>query len=286
VKINEIKTENLEQNLYNKTDIEINGGPSLNWINLAPLNNKTFEKSNNPKIGYNFSLDLSYYYNNKDGNNFAIGVAAGLGFSKLATGININYFEENDFSGYDSDLDPYYLITSLKNSTESIEMNFVNLQLIPLKYRHFFPKTMNGLEAVLSLGVNISYVLSSNYILEGEVTNKGFYDQWGIILPNIPEYNYLNNQTFSNSSDLNLSKILMAATISTGIYKYLNRKTSISLIFVYNHGFTNLIKEKTSEYLIIRDNGSNENVYHSFTEIGEKANTISLSIKAGLIFKL
>ncbi|NPA67205.1 MAG: PorT family protein [Chlorobi bacterium] len=181
-------------------------------------------------------ITANYYLSS----NYA--VSAGIEYCNFNSNFNTTYNNEqnNNLLRTDIDNDKYYLYV---NSDFSEENNLKYISL-PVKfiYRH---KLYNETSFFASLGISISYILSSESYISGNSVHSGWYDEYNLLVDNAPLYDF-GSYSYNNTFDLKLADIFLSGNIEAGISFPLKKSIYLNTGLNFNSSFTDLKYNESS----------------------------------------
>ncbi len=190
-------------------------------------------------------LELSIYLSK------GFGLGTGIFFGNYSTSYRFSPYIELDKVS-DPDGDSYRPQLTTNNLVETDKIRSIDIPVL-LKFRTGNART--GL--YFDLGIIYSKFSKASYSLEGSLTRKGYYDQWGVTLENIPVDGY-DFETFNYPADLEADDTQLAIPTS-GVNVYGAFGLSFPLyqgLFLkiganYTYGLTELPTTRTNHWVFL-----------------------------------
>ncbi len=223
-------------------------GPKKSNIYLslhgAPLYTKIYSKEifNNEnwsakgETGFSFGIKLSYFFSDY------FGINTGIGYSNYRTQYLLKDFDNygtNTLQDEDEDGDIYYKYFIDTDVKEYCTLNYLDIPLgiviKPAKERRIVP--------FLNFGLQISYLLSSNFNASGHSSYQGYYPYYHVVLYDLEEYGFTTRDIEEND-DWKLSTFTISAFFSPGVSVSLSRSISLGLNTGIYIGLNDLRYEK------------------------------------------
>ncbi len=139
----------------------------------------------------------------------------------------------------------------------------------------------------IRFGVNVNIPMENSFSGEGSFTSKGFYENYGLELGNIPELGFHTNAPlFSDQTDeYTLNRLFFSGVINAGISFPIRNKLSITLGGQYVFGITDPIKS-ASKTLPGEQAGSPVHDFKMVFYNGEPTRTRWYGFQLGLVYSL
>jgi OmpA-OmpF porin, OOP family len=220
------------------------------------------------KFGGTVNAAYSYFFSPSFGLQTGVGIQS---FHALST---LNFLTSSN--EIDIDGDSYQLRTNYTDWKEKQQVLFLDIPLLG-QYKHSFNKKIGFLA---SAGARISIPIYSSYkVLSGEIKTTGYYNQWNIVLQDLPKHGLITTSR-NYSGNLSVKPAYMAVTEAGLLYK-LSPKTDFYISGYFNYGFNNILTPDTKS--IYQLDGTYNSVFTSIET--KKVTTISVGFKTGLYWR-
>ncbi len=198
-------------------------------LNAAPLYTKIYSKDifnheywgAKGEIGFNLGLRVSYFFSN------TLGINAGIGYSSCRTQYflkDFNNYGINTLQDEDEEGDIYYKYFVDTDVEEYSTLNYLDIPLgitlRPVKERNIVP--------FLNFGLQISYLLSSNFNATGYSSYQGYFPYYHVVLYDLEEYGFTNRDIEEND-DWKVRPINISAFLSAGVSISISRSVSLGI---------------------------------------------------------
>lgn len=208
---------------------------SFNPFKLSPVkySGDNFEFSLENNFSYNTGINMGILIFPK----YRIFIKTGFQYKKIyyTTNLEQYIYQTNQI---DSDNYPYIRTNNINSISEETELSYY---VIPVgifkifKFKHF---NINA-----ELGAQYHNNINSTYSTSAKSLYSGFYkDLYGITISENGVYDF-GNYELENSDNLNSLTDFFTLYSSIGIGHYINKRTSINIDLLYNHGFNNIFNE-------------------------------------------
>ncbi len=179
-----------------------------------------------------FSAGISgnYYFSS----NYAVGI--GIEYYNLNSNFNTVYNNEqnNNLLRTDIDNDEYYLYVN-SNFSEENNLEYVSVP-VNFSYRH---KLYNEISFFASVGISVSYILSSSSYVTGTSVHSGWYEEYNLLVDDAPLYNF-GTYNYNDTFDFKLADIFLSGNLKAGISIPLKKSTYLNVGLKYDNSFTDL----------------------------------------------
>lgn len=208
-------------------------GPKKSNIHLsfhgAPLYTKIYSKDifNNEnwsakgQTGFCSGIKIAYFFNDY------FGINTGIKYSSYRTQYLLKNFDNygiNTLQDEDKDGDIYYKYFIDTDVKEYCKLNYLDIPLgimiKPLKERRIIP--------FLNFGLQISYLLSTNFDATGHSSYQGYYPHYHVVLYDLEKYGFTTRDIKEND-DWELSPFTISAFFSPGVSIALFRSVSFGI---------------------------------------------------------
>ena len=154
----------------------------------------------------------------------------------------------------DLDNDTYY--KDVEASLE--EMNTLTFIEIPVQFKYTIKPGSKTSYYVFG-GVSISYLLSADYDVSGDASLKGYYNEYNVLLEDIPEYGFETNTYSNTQGDWILNQLNFFGNLAFGVSFKTGYKSSLNIGPVLNYCLNDLkyveAKYKDDFYNLFGDPG-------------------------------
>ena len=159
------------------------------------------------------SMKYSVYFRTANlTKTFPLSIEAGVGYQSFGLKAKTNAHSltnaANDYDGF-----AYNAIFNYSDLQENLKFN--NL-IIPI--RLYIGRTIkNQTTAYAKIGLTPSIVLNSNYQSSGSYSIKGYYPQWGVLLENMEELGFVDDQQYCELGQPSVNKFVLWGNLSLGV---------------------------------------------------------------------
>ncbi|HUX96415.1 MAG TPA: outer membrane beta-barrel protein [Bacteroidales bacterium] len=217
--------------------IGINAGAVRSQI----INSGVYEnEETGPSSGrsVNGSVDFGYLFSRY------LGFKTGIGYSSFSSNISLASYQDFLIQK-DSENESYELQVNASNLTESQTITTLN---IPMNLAVNIPLGGN-VNIFLEPGVNIVIPVGNNFSNSGLFTYKGYYQEYNVVLENLPQYGLPSNMIVITDGSLELKKLWFDAVVYSGIDIAIKPKFHLSGGLYYSRSITDISGyESTEEY--------------------------------------
>ncbi|TLX77630.1 PorT family protein [Labilibacter sediminis] len=179
--------------------------------------------------GINFGADVYIYLNE----NMALGSGFRMTSYEATASINDYSIEQ---AGVDKDGDAYEMTSVSTNIEESHKISAIE---IPLLFRYQDWVTDNIMLFGATGPVFILPGSSSSKIASGSVKNVGFYPEWNLIIDDVPEYGFFDNELAGDMPEID-TKTSLAWTIEAGAEIFISKRLNVFASLYYQSCFSSV----------------------------------------------
>lgn len=172
----------------------IDGSSGLSNI----LNNNLSSEIWDSKASLGYSLNIGYFHS--FGSMFRI--KTGLGFSSLSNSLTGNgEFISQSF--LDIDNDSYTETLILNNTQKNSNLMYLSVPVI----FELGNLSINKTGFYFDFGFKYSYLIHENFNTQGNYTSKGYYEQWGVTVEDVPELGFYSSGELESNVGFKKSNI-------------------------------------------------------------------------------
>lgn len=240
--------------------IGLSGGYGSAGLLNSSINNSGIYTASNVQTKPFFNIEAYYMFTR------GFGLGTGISFGSYSTINKIDaYSQESSFTQTDIDNDVYIPIFAINNFTEQITVSATEIPFL-LKFR-----TGKGNTAVyLDFGVIYS-LYSGSMVLNGSTSKKGRYPELAnVIIDNVPEYGFEDNNYNNNNIDMTLSPSGLAAYTSIGVSIPLYQGLFLKIGANARYGITNVYDktQHTVDYISLIQSPGKTSLLSAVGEVG------------------
>ena len=142
---------------------------------------------------------------------WAMGV--GVGVSTFSKSADLNITSEQVNSLLDADGDPYNAHLDYQGINEKFSLTYIDVPL----YVEIGRPSRSKFKGWAKLGVKGSFLINDSFEGKGTYTARGYYPRWDVLLHDIPELNFLTNQSAYSDSEYKMKSFVLWGTVSAGV---------------------------------------------------------------------
>ncbi|MBK9391454.1 MAG: hypothetical protein IPN68_15185 [Bacteroidetes bacterium] len=203
-------------------------GITTGSLNSQIINSGDFESIENGN-SFNGSFDFGYYISKY------FGLKTGIAYSSFIGDISLDSYQDKIMTK-DSENESYELrITSSSlNESQSIKIMKVPLNLV-------INIPIGGVVNIfIEPGLNLVIPVGNNFSSYGYFTYKGYYQEYNVLLENLPDHEFTTNKMINTDGDMELNQIWYDAVVYTGINFAIKPKYHLSAGLYYSKSIAEL----------------------------------------------
>lgn len=141
-----------------------------------------------------------------------IGISSGIGFNSYKSKATLKSFQ-NNFLTTDSEKETFEMRVSSSGFAEEQKIGYLSIPLC-LNVRMPIKKSIG---VFLKSGLSFAFPVNKTYSSSGIFSYKGYYQNYNVLLENLPAYGFENNKNTSFSGQLPLKSMAVFAIGSAGL---------------------------------------------------------------------
>lgn len=266
--------------LNSKSDFQSYPSKAL-YLNLSPNYSRIYNKEiYNDKLwqingGIGYSFEFGYLMKFKQ----FIGLGIGLGLSSYQTEISLNSYNTSLPPATDIDGDNFTENIEVSDLIQKTKLSYIDLPI----YLEFGNPNTYKINFYGKIGVKFSYPVLYDFNSSGNISNQGYYPQWYVLLYNIPELGFANDQPIVTSGETEINPLNISAFLSLGMTIPASDYFIFKIGANINYGLTEISADKFSDGDAVKYSGS----YNSLLmEHGGSTIAQSVGIEIGIIYIL
>jgi hypothetical protein len=267
--------------LNSKSDFQSYPSKAL-YLNLSPSYSRIYNKSiyndelwqqKDGGIGYGF--EFGYFMKFKK----FIGFGIGLGFSSYQTTIGLNSYKDSIPHELDIDEEDYTKIIGVSDLVQKTQLSYIDLPV----YLEFGNPNTYKINFYGRIGVKFSYPVFYKFESDGNITTQGIYPQYFVLLYDIKELDFFNNQTIKAAGETKLNPLNISAILSIGMTIPASDRLIFKIGANINYGLMEISADKFSKDDDTKYTGNSNNL---LMEPGSNTITQSVGLEIGIIYIL
>ncbi|MCD4696028.1 MAG: outer membrane beta-barrel protein [Bacteroidales bacterium] len=252
------------------------------YFNITPSStaivNKDINDDKNWNVSNGMGVNFEVGYLSKINEFFGFGF--GLGNSSYTTELtsSILMYAVNDTDS-DPDGDPFSKEISTSEISEKTLINYFDIPI----FLEFGNTNIDKVGFYGRIGVKVSFPFSKSLSSSGNVTYEGYYDQYNVVLYDIPELGFESDKEIYHNTKMTLNSVNVSAVVSAGATYPLSNYLIIKFGANANFGLMEISNQKADDY----DNKKYDGNYNKLlANPNSKTSTRSYGIEIGLIYNL
>jgi hypothetical protein len=243
-------------------------GMTAGSLNSQIIYNEDFETETNER-SFNGVFDFGYYLSKY------FGFKTGIGYSSFKTNISLDSYQDKNMAR-DSENESYELRITASNISES---QTINVLKIPIGLVINIP--LGGVvNLFLEPGLNMVIPAGNNFSNSGSFTYKGYYQEYNVVLENLPDHGFSTNKTIITEGDLELNQMWYDAAVYAGINVAIKPKYHLSGGFYYSTSISDVSGyESPAEFHLTSTPGQVNSLMGGAEKVSTKALGFNLTFR-------
>jgi len=249
------------------------------YLNITPSTtsvvNSDINSDNNWNVSNGFGVNIEVGYLTKF--NETIGIGFGAGYSSYSTELKSNVLDY-EVPDVDVDGDNYSKEIITAEITEKTDVSYFDIPV----FLELSNTNIDKIGFYGRIGVKISFPLSSTFTSSGSANYEGYYNQYHVLLYDIPELGFTQKDIYEDPK-MELNTVNLSASFSAGITIPISSYFIIKGGLNANLGLMEISSKKADDY----DQTSYDGNYSKLLENpNAKTSTRSFGVEIGLIYNL
>ncbi len=203
------------------------------------------------------------------------GFKSGIGYTSYSAEISL-YSYQDALMNRDSENESYELRITASNINESQSLKTM---IIPLNIIINIP--LGGIASIfVEPGMNLVIPVMKNYSNSGFFTYKGYYQEYNVLLENLPLHDFSSNRLVNAEGDPELKQTWLDATVYSGLNIVINPKLRLSGGFFYSRSVTDISGYKSrDEFHLSPSPGITNSLIGGADKVSTKATGFSITLR-------